>query len=644
MNLFKKFQAIKKFILKEQYQEAKDILQDILHQFPQNKQAQQVLKIVNTNLDLIHLNSAVIDSHIINDVPYMEDINLLTDLYQKDQFEIALVKVKQLISQYPTDSNLFYIEGCCYKGLEQFDYAITSFKKAIELNHEFDLALTQIGTVYLKKEDYLTAQHFLNKAYSIETDSPNITTIYHLGLTYLKLKQYDDAINYFEQCIKMEHDHIQAINGLGVVYKEQSQYDQAIGLLKQALEIKADFYDAFFNLGSIYTSMHRHQEALDHLLEAKKIKPDSSELFCELGVFYQKSGQLDLSLLNFQKAIEMKPDYSQAIYNMSLTQLMTGHIKEGALNYEYRWKNEEFPSPRRTFNIPRWNGEDLTGKKILIWSEQGIGDEIMYASIIPEFEQLAEKVVIECAMKLALIFQWAFPWAEVKETGPVNCEHYTYYNEFDYQIPAGSLMRFFRHSIEDFKQKQKPFIPRLKEGEQKVRDNLKLADNQLLIGICWRSSLQNVERSIHYLDVEELAPLQAIKNATFLAVQYDDCLPELDRVRDLNLPLRYYTNIDQKEDLGSTCALLGACDMVISPGTAAVQIAAALGVPSLMFVPTGHIQFSKNHKEIPWHPTVQRLDHNPNNHDILIEHLLENIQTYIDWANCVTSSHRKIVL
>jgi tetratricopeptide (TPR) repeat protein len=644
MNLFKQFSAVKKFIQKEQYREARDILQKILHRVPQNKQAQQALEIVNSNLGLIHSDSLITGQSTNRAVPYFEDINVLTELYHSKQFEAALVKVLQLIEHHSTDANLFYIQGTCFSGLKKFNDAITSFEKAIALNPEFVLALMKIGSIYIEKEDYPTAQKILLKAYSFEEGSHDINTIYHLGLTYLKLKQYEDAVNYFEQCLKIEPEHIAAINGLGVVYKAKSQFYKAIRFFKQALEINPDFYDTLFNLGSCYTSCHRHQEVLNYLLAAQKIKPDSAELFNELGIFYDATGQFDLALLNYEKALELKADYTLAIYNMSLTQLRVGQIKEGALNYEYRWVQDDFPSPRRTFKTPRWNGEELSGKKILIWSEQGIGDEIMYASIIPEFEHLAQKVVIECSKKLVLIFQWTFPWAEVKETGPIKCECFPYYNEFDYQMSAGSLMRFFRHSVEDFKQKQKPFIPRLKEGEQKVRGNLKLADNQLLIGLSWRSSLQTTERNIYYLDVEELAPLQAIKNATFLAVQYDDCLPELDRVRDFGLPIHYYTNIDQKEDLGSTCALLGACDLIISAGTAAAQMAAALGVPTLIFVPTAHFKDSSEYKPIPWHPTVQHLNFHPEHHDRLINQIIEDFPTYIDWANRITSSHRRVVL
>ena len=171
MNLFKQFSAVKKFINKEQYREAQEILQQILHQFPQNKQAQQVLEIVNSNLDLIHSDTLINGQSTDLAVPYLEDINLLTELYHSKQFDVALVKVQHLIEHHSTDANLFYIQGTCFNGLKKFNDAISSFEKAIALNPEFDLAWMKIGLVYIDKEDYSTAQKFLLKAYSFEKRS-----------------------------------------------------------------------------------------------------------------------------------------------------------------------------------------------------------------------------------------------------------------------------------------------------------------------------------------------------------------------------------------------------------------------------------------------------------------------------------------
>ena len=229
------------------------------------------------------------------------------------------------------------------------------------------------------------------------------------------------------------------------------------------------------------------------------------------------------------------------------------------------------------------------------------------------------------------------PWAEVRETGAINCEGSEIYSQFDYQIPMGSIAPLFRTTLDDFRNYQKPYLPRLKEGELKVRNKLNLAEGQLLIGLCWRSSLLTRKRSMHYINVEEFASLKAIKGAVFLGLQYDDCMPELDRVRELGLPVRYYTNIDQKNDLASSSALIGACDLVISASTAVFQIAGALGVPTVMFDSHPY-----SCTRIQWHPTVRKLELDSDKPSLLIEQIICESPEIINWANTVTTSGRCI--
>jgi len=122
-----------------------------------------------------------------------------------------------------------------------------------------------------------------------------------------------------------------------------------------------------------------------------------------------------------------------------------------------------------------------------------------------------------------------------------------------------------------------------------------------------------------------------------MAVQYGDCLPELDQVRSLGLPIRYYTNVDQTDDISSTCALLGACDLIISASTSVFQLAGALGVPTLMFD-----AFPCYFNRIPWYPTVRKLEFDPDNPSVLIEQILSEMPETIDWANAVSTSRRCI--
>jgi len=464
-----------------------------------------------------------------------------------------------------------------------------------------------------------------------------VEVFFGLGVSYSNLHQHETAIKYFKQVIKYRPNDAETHCELGNIFFNQGLMSKAITYFKQALKLNPNNAETHNNLGNIFFNQNLIGKAISCFERSLEIHPDHINVLSNLGAANEKLGKIDVALNYYERALTINSEFIEGRFNLSLLQLGNGLINEGFKNYEIRWKYKDFTSPSRRFSIPRWRGESLQGKNILLWAEQGIGDEIHFASLIPEFKDLGCNVGIECAAKLVELFQWSFPWAEVRETGAVNCEGSEAYGLFDYQIPFGSIAPLLRTTLDDFRIYQKPYIPRLKEGEIKVRNKLNLKQAQLLIGLSWRSSNQSEKRSVHYLTVEDLAPLKTIKNAIFLGLQYDDCIPELDRVRELGLPVRYYTNIDQKNDLSSTCALIGACDLVISAGTAVAQMSGALGVPTIQF----HSHKGRK-KPIPWFPTLRHFSLNPDAPSLLINNIINQMPELITWANEVTSSKRQV--
>jgi tetratricopeptide (TPR) repeat protein len=548
----------------------------------------------------------------------------------------ALGDYDHVIQLQPDSIEAYNDRGNVLKALGQSDKAAACYDRAIHLKSGYFAAYNNRGNALKDLGKLKEAVECYNKAIQLKPDCAD--GYCNRGLALQQLGQLVEAIENYDKAIQLKLDFAEAYFNRGSALLELEQFSESKESTDRAIQLKPYYAEAYCNLGSILKELGQLTEAVDQYDLAIQFKPEYADAYYNRGIVFECLGQLAEALENYALAIQFKPDYFAAIWNLSLLQLNNGFLSEGFKNYEARWEWDDFPSSRRRFSISRWNGESLQGKNILLWAEQGIGDQIVYASLIPEFKDLGCNVGIECAAKLVDVFQWSFPWADVRETGMINCEEIEIYSQFDYQIPMGSLAPQFRKTLDDFRTYQKPFIPRLKEGEIKVRNKLNLEDGQLLIGLCWRSSYQTKTRSVHYLTVEDLAPLKAIKNAVFLGLQYDDCLPELDRVRDLGLPIHYYTDIDQKNDLASSCALMGACDLVISPGTAVAELSASLGVPTIKFLYTK----IKGSKLIPWHPTMQTLEFSNDNLALLATQIIQDMDELVDWANAVTTSGRCI--
>jgi len=568
--------------------------------------------------------------------PSPEQINSLVNLYYTGQMIQTEQACRALLQTYPLSSVVINLLGASLQGQGKLQEAVESFDKVIQLKPDY-AAYSNRGNVLKELGQLEEAVESYGSAIQLKPDFAEAYS--NCAVALQKLGQFTEAKKSSDEAIQLKPDFAEAYYNRGAALQELGQFTEAKKSCDRAIQLKPDFPEAYSNQGSILQKLGQLAEAVESYDRAIQLKPDYADAYYNRGVAFQRQGQLAKAIENYDRAIQFKPDYVVARWNLSLLQLNNGYLSEGFKNYEARWKWDEFPSWRREFSIPRWNGETLTGKSILIWAEQGIGDEIQFATLIPEFEKLECHVGIECAPKLVAILQWSFPWADVRETGEMNCKGSVIYSQFDYQIPMGSLAPQFRKTLNDFRNFQKPFIPRLKEGEIKVRNKLNLQEGQLLIGLCWRSSKQGEDKLglRHDLRVEDLAPLKIIKGAVFLAVQYDDCLPELEQVRSLGLPIRYYTNIDQKDDISSTCALLGACDFIISATTAVFQLAGSLGVPTLKFD-----AFPCYFDKIPWHPSVRELELNSDKPSLLIEQILSEIPEIIDWANIVTTSGRCI--
>jgi tetratricopeptide (TPR) repeat protein len=385
---------------------------------------------------------------------------------------------------------------------------------------------------------------------------------------------------------------------------------------------------------------NRPEDALKLVEKWLKIESKhKDQLLTVVGMLYAKTGCLKKGIALHEELLSKVPEHVTARWNLSLLQLLAGNVTEGFKNYEARWKWREFPSMRRQFDVPRWQGESLKGKKLLIWREQGIGDEVRFSSLIPDLKSLGAEITIECSKKMVKFFERCFPWAIIRAEGVLDCKNNSDYERFDFQIPMGSLTLILRKSLQDFYDLQKPWIPRISNAENKVRARLGVRPDQPLVGICWRSSNQAPSRNRHYLLVEELAPLKNIKDVVFVATQYDECLPEIERVRELGLPIYHYTNVNQKDDLLSAIGLLGACDLIISANVSVGDFSAGLGVPVIRI---GHKKepIRMGTENIPWYPTCKYFEMDPGEGSNVIQRVINEWPSLMNWLNHVSTSGR----
>lgn len=357
------------------------------------------------------------------------------------------------------------------------------------------------------------------------------------------------------------------------------------------------------------------------------------------GVVHGRLGNLDHGIAIQKAILEKEPGHVLARWNLAIQQLEAGELPEAFDNYEARWNWADFPSERRTFDIPRWKGENPQGKRILVWREQGIGDEIRFAGVLPDLLAAGARVTFECSQKLAALFRMSFPDVDVRAEVPSAARRPDQYRDFDYEVPVGSLARHFRPTVERMREKCGPWLKRDAEIEARLRADMGAAPNQPVIGVCWRSSNRNLQRNQNYVQAEYLTPLKLLGASKFVCLQYDECRDEVAAMRQMGLPIYDFGGIDQMNDLVSASYLAGACDLVISAGTASAELAAGLGVPSILFgVGTSQIKLGTD--GVPWHPATRYLRLDPDDPIGVAKSILFDWRAIAAWAQDASTSGR----
>jgi len=224
---------------------------------------------------------------------------------------------------------------------------------------------------------------------------------------------------------------------------------EAEGIYQQILQADPNQPDALHLLGLIAYQFGKNDTAADLIDQALATRPDYAEAYSNRGLALQEFNQLEDAVASYDKAIGIKPDYAEAYWNKSLALLLCGKFGNGWELYKWRWRCTEIHPLPRDFTQPLWEGGSLDGKTVLVWGEQGVGDEAMFASLIPEIIEQAEHCVIECDPRLVELFNRSFPEATAIARAVPHSERADA-PDIDLQAPIADLARWLRPTLESF--------------------------------------------------------------------------------------------------------------------------------------------------------------------------------------------------
>lgn len=377
----------------------------------------------------------------------------------------------------------------------------------------------------------------------------------------------------------------------------------SIAAYERALELKPDYAAASTNLGLMYLAHRanplRAQQYFERAIEAD---PASVAARANLGLALEEQGRADAALAYYEQLIAAFPAEDEYRWNRGLALLAGGDYARGWADYEKR--NARASSVPRAFPFPEWHGGQLQdGGALLIYAEQGLGDEIMFASCVPDLLARGVNCVVECDARVVALFARSFPVARVHGAARDGDRRWlAAYPEIEAQIAIGSLPRLLRRSAADFP----PHAGYLQADPRRIahwRSRLASDGAAASAGITWRGGTAKTRRDLRSLTVSDLAPLLRTPGVTFVNLQRDaaEALPEIAAcgARLLN----YGEALD---DLSETAALLRALDAVVAVDNTLAHLAGALGCNTLIMLPlSADWRWRSTGAGSPWYPAAR---------------------------------------
>ena len=367
-------------------------------------------------------------------------------------------------------------------------------------------------------------------------------------------------------------------NSLGNALQNKGKLEEAIEAYNKALILNPDHASAYNNKGVALQDQGKLDKAIDAYNKAISLKPNYAQCYNNMGNALKAQGKLEEAIVSYRNAFSLKPNHAEAHNNLSLTLLNSGKIKEGLDEHEWRWKTTDGLSQQRHFLQPMWDGKtSLKKKKILLWSEQGIGDTVKWSSCLPFLISRANHCILECQPKLVPLLQRSFPNVEIKaEDKSLDSER----NDFDLHLPMGSLYKYF---IDEIMQNGSPDALLIPDPERVEfwRKRLSSIGKEPYVGISWKSSVISPYRLQHYPPITEWSAVLKVPNVTFINLQYTDYVDDIAKVQDtFGVTVHNFEDIDQYNNIDEVAALCAALDMVVSTKITPPFISSSVGTPT----------------------------------------------------------------
>ena len=533
---------------------------------------------------------------------YFNRANLFKEI---KKFDEALIDYTNALRINPRFSEAYSNRGLVLKEVAQFEAALADFSNAISLNpNQLDLYYNR-GNILIELDRREEAVDDYNRYFSQEKTDPYIYLKF--GRILYQLEHFDEALDTFNKAIELRHDFADALSCRALTLTKLDRPIEALKDHTNAVHLKGESAELYCNRGSTLQHMHRLDEAIADFEKAVTLDPYLASAHYNCGNVYRDLARYAEAITSFEAATTINPHFGTAHVNHSLCLLSQSNFHDGWDKYEWRLKIKNFKDNalrgHRNLDVDfsvRNSREDLIGKTVFVASEQGIGDYIMFLSILPDLCKDAKKIICQLDHRLIGIFSRCFPDVIFVRTGDMRIIERV---KVDHFIRMGSLGYTYRRTIKDFPGTAYLTPDPLRVAEWQTR--LPSDPRKLKVGISWRGGTEKTNRESRSLDLAQLARLFDREDCTYISLQHGDLDAE---VADFNANRTNKLICFPKSDVtdfDDLAGLIGALDCVVSVDNTNVQISGAVGKPCFTMLPfISQWRYGKSGTKMPWYDSV----------------------------------------
>ncbi len=525
---------------------------------------------------------------------------------QNNHIEAANIFKKSIIN-FPNNDTLRFNYAISLIAIKKFHKGALILRSLLsKFPYRNEILFSYANALYKLKKYKLSLKYYYKLHY---LDKGNVNVLINIGIVLISLESYSKALNFLKLAKNKERQSSLILRNIGLCYKNLNKISQAIVYYSKSINLEKSYIGSYLALGSIYLEKKENNLAIETFERASNMAQNIIKnyrsnnvgeiILNDIAILFSILGNYNLAERSI-KILEEK-FLLKASHKMLLSEVLLskGNFLKGWFYYEYRFDyylEEKNINNFKNFPKPLWN-EDLGNEAILIWSEQGLGDQILFGTILEDFILKFKKVYLMIDPRLKNFYSKFLKRIEI-----IGSDESLNSDLYDYHIPLGSIAKYSRKSIYDFKTINLNFSKNLNWKNTSIKRKLKCA-------ISWKS-VNSFKSKYKSIELKELNTIFKNPKIDFYNIQYTDEKRELDELKtEFDISIKKPHKVDALNDIDGLMEFINSCDFVISVSNTNAHISGILNKPTFLLLPKiygtwwyWHNEF--NNKNI-WYPSVK---------------------------------------